>query len=454
MLVCADQSSGDGHTSRAELSRFALNYIASNDDALARVAIKVFTRDPTQSDTLLSNVVPWLQAKAPPTPQIKALKELAAALLQMPNAQALVGAMLSHESVVIKNAALEVLAASNGTALNPLWTRPLEEMWTTASVSPPLWIDAVKKLNTKDFESTLEKTASDPMQPLSLRSRALAATKGSGLTEETFQFLTTNLTNPTASNATRIQAASMLASRSITDEQMRALAAPLETVGPIELNEFLPVVRKCKSSECAKLIAQGIAKNPALASIQESAYRTAFSAHPPAIFESIILPAYEAASRVSESKKRELTPLAQQVISTGNAHKGRHIFESGMGSCSACHQVGDKGRSIGPNLSHIGAIRTERDLLESVMFPSNTLARDYETHVLETRDGQSLLGVIKSHTAEGLLLIDLSGQEKNVRHDQIIADTQLPTSLMPSGLDQTISKQDLCDLIAYLRSLQ
>ena len=62
--------------------------------------------------------------------------------------------------------------------------------------------------------------------------------------------------------------------------------------------------------------------------------------------------------------------------------------------------------------------------------------------------------MIKSHTAEGLLIVDVAGQEKNIPHNQIVSDTQLTTSLMPTGLDQTLQEQELCDLVAYLRSLK
>ncbi len=120
----------------------------------------------------------------------------------------------------------------------------------------------------------------------------------------------------------------------------------------------------------------------------------------------------------------------------------------------ACHKIGDFGRPIGPDLSHIGAIRNERDLLESILFPSQTLARDFEAHILETNDGQTTLGVIKSHTAEGLLMVDVAGQEKNIPHTQIVSDITLPTSLMPMGLDQTLPESELLDLVAYLRSLK
>ena len=65
-----------------------------------------------------------------------------------------------------------------------------------------------------------------------------------------------------------------------------------------------------------------------------------------------------------------------------------------------------------------------------------------------------MMGVIRSHTAEGLLVVDAAGQEKTIPHTTIIGDTQLTTSLMPMGLDQTLQEKELCDLVAWLRSLK
>ena len=197
-----------------------------------------------------------------------------------------------------------------------------------------------------------------------------------------------------------------------------------------------------------------MAKNPAIASQQESFYRTAFSDQPPEIFETIILPALRKANEVNDAKRRTLPLLADKAAASGHADDGRKIYESGKGTCIACHQIGDKGRPIGPNLSTIGAIRTERDLVESILFPSNTLARDYEAHVIETSSGETIVGVIKSHTAEGLLVVDVAGQEKNVPQTAITGDTTLTASLMPMGLDQTLNEQELLDLVKYLRSLK
>ena len=63
-----------------------------------------------------------------------------------------------------------------------------------------------------------------------------------------------------------------------------------------------------------------------------------------------------------------------------------------------------------------------------------------------------MIGIIKSHTAEGLLLVDIGGQEHDIRHEEITGDMVLPTSLMPVGLDQTLTEPELLNLVAYLRS--
>jgi putative heme-binding domain-containing protein len=109
---------------------------------------------------------------------------------------------------------------------------------------------------------------------------------------------------------------------------------------------------------------------------------------------------------------------------------------------------------MGPDLSHIGKIRGPRDLLESILLPNATIARDFETHVIETGDGQSHLGAIKNDGVESLVLIDLAGGEKPIPHAQIVGRTTLATSLMPAGLEQSFTEQQLLDLVAWLASLK
>lgn len=433
-------------------SGIASDHLDSLDPALAQVALRMVVAHPDADEWFTTKLEKWLIDEDLAPHQHTALLGYATALLNQPKTQALVTALLKHPSEAAQNTAIEIIASQPGTLSNTDWLAPLEKHLTT---SPgPRLLDAIKKLASSQFDSPLQALASDPAQPLSLRLKALDSQKKLTLTPETFSLLYSALTAAESSAAASIQAATMLAKAPLTPEQMTTLTPALSSVGPIELKELLALARKSKDLASFRALATALAANPALISQQESVYRTTFSTAPPEIFETLIHPAYAKAEEATETKKRQLSSLADKAATTGDPVKGRDLFAQGAGTCIACHKVGDLGRDIGPNLSHIGAIRTERDLLESILFPSNTLARDYEAHLFETRDGQSHLGVIRSHTAEGLRIIDVAGQEKTLPHTQIIADTPLPTSLMPMGLDQTLPEENLLHLTAYLRSLK
>ncbi len=394
----------------------------------------------------------WLKAADITQGRIAFIKLVASGHLAKLSTQSLITEMLGHGMVDVRMAALSILATQTSGITNEAWFPALDKL--LAESPTPLVFDAVKKLKTPHFDAALQAIANDTKRPLAIRLKALDSAKSVKLTGETFTMVEGVLADASSSSAAKIQAAGMIASAPLAKPQLLELAPLFATLGPVELKSLLGIVRKSKDLEVGSALAREIAKNPVIASQQESVYRTAFSDLPPEIFETIILPACNAAAAASEAKKRQLGPLADKVIASGNAVNGKKNFEIGKGTCIACHKIGSAGRPIGPDLSHIGAIRTERDLLESILFPSNTLARDYEAHVIETSDGQQTLGVIKSHTAEGLLLIDIAGQEKTIAHQTIAGDTTLITSLMPQGLDQTMPEADLLDLVAWLRSLK
>jgi len=431
---------------------FALAHLDSSDAELARVALSVVVRHDQFSGFVANHLMKWLEgANVSPT-RIAALQDCGVAMLNQPSIQELMTRMFSHNSSDVRLTALNILANQTTSTSNETWLPALDKL--LAEAPTPLVLDAIKKLKSPHFDTALQAIANDTKRPLAIRLKALDSAKTVKLTGETFDMVKNVLTDTGSSSAAKIQAAGMLAAAPMTKEQMPQIAPLLATVGPVELKTLLPLLKRHKDVEIAKTLAHEIAKNPAIASQQESLYRTALADLPPEIFETIILPAYNTAVAASEAKKRQLGPLADKVIASGNASKGAQHFKIGKGTCIACHKIGDVGRPIGPDLSHIGAIRTERDLLESILFPSNTLARDYEAHVIETSDGQQTLGVIKSHTAEGLLVADIAGQEKTIAHQMITGDTTLATSLMPMGLDQTMPEPELLDLVAWLRSLK
>ncbi len=430
----------------------ASDHLDSLNPELARVALNMVVAHSDADEWFTPKLEKWLVEEDLAPHQHAALRAYGAALITKPNTQRLVAALLRHPSEAARQSAVDILASQHEPVLNEAWLSPLQRLLDEAPSQRLL--DAIKALQSSSFDRQLQELAADAGQPVSIRLKALDSVKHLKLNATAFEFVLGALIDGSSSVAAGIQAAAMLAKAPLDSDQIMRVAPAFAAVGPVEIRELLKLARKVKDAGIARAFAVELVKNPALIGQQESLYRTAFSNAAPEIFEAVIHPAYARAEAGLEEKKRQLGELAGKAGKTGDPERGRQLFEQGAGSCLACHKVGETGRDVGPNLSHIGAIRTERDLLESILFPSNTLARDYEAHLFETRDGQTHLGVIRSHTAEGLLIVDVAGQEKVLPHTQIIAETVLPTSLMPMGLDQTLPETDLLHLTAYLRSLK
>jgi putative heme-binding domain-containing protein len=456
LLLIVQQQAEDSAKTNLNMG-IAAEHLDAADSDLARTALGIVIHHPDADETVAPVLQKWLGGGEVTPQRLLALENFCAALVAKPKTQKLLTSMLASQSLPVRDAALQVLSGQAISEVNPDWLPlldPGDQKTLNEGGRLPLLLSALKRLKSHPFDTSLQALADDEKQPLSLRLRALDSMKGRKMTEDTFELLKTVLTAVDSSSAARIQAAVMLAASPLTEAQVQALSPALATVGPVEMKELLPIIRKTKKVELGQVLANELVKNPALISQQESLYRTVFSNLPPKIFEETVLVARRNAEEMMDAKKRQLAPLADRASRQGNIVEGAKHFRAGKGSCMACHKIADFGRALGPDLSTIGGIRTERDLLESILFPNNTLARDYETHVLEMADGQSVMGVIRSHTAEGLLLLDLAGQEISLPHDRIISNTVLTTSLMPMGLDATMTEQELLDLVAYLRSLK
>jgi putative membrane-bound dehydrogenase-like protein len=429
----------------------ASDHLDSLNADLAREALKMVTAHPDADEWVTPRLKRWLEEGDLSAHQLEALKGYCLALSDQPLTRNLITAMLKHGSEGARQVALAAVAAHGGKP-EAGWARAVERVLRDAPGMAVL--EAARSLKSPALDKVLSGIAADETVSLTLRLKALEAMSALKLTDETFDLLVETAASAASPVAARILAVGMLARAPLAPEQAALLGRVIRAAGPVELKEIMPAIRKVKDAGVLSSLAEAVAASPVLVSQQESIYRTVFSHGDPALFETVIRPAYVAAEEGQQEKKLRLTPLAEEAVARGDASRGRELFAAGKGSCIACHKVGELGRDIGPNLSHIGSIRNARDLLESIIFPSATLARDYESHVFELRDGRNLLGVIRSHTAEGLTVADAAGQELMVPHKDVVARTTLAVSLMPAGLDETLTGQELLDLTAWLLSLR
>lgn len=137
---------------------------------------------------------------------------------------------------------------------------------------------------------------------------------------------------------------------------------------------------------------------------------------------------------------------------SGDIRRGQAIFNAAKANCRACHTIGYVGGKTGPDLTRIGSIRTEADLVESIVYPSASFVRSYEPERFELADGRTLNGNVKSDRGDAIVLTIAADREETIRKADIEKRIPGTVSVMPSGFDQQLSKQELADLVAFLKA--
>ena len=129
----------------------------------------------------------------------------------------------------------------------------------------------------------------------------------------------------------------------------------------------------------------------------------------------------------------------------------RVFFHPKSGGCSKCHRIDGRGADVGPDLSSIG--RTERrHILESILQPSNTVAPHYVAWHLETADGKVRTGMLLHTQLDEYTYLDPKGDRFKLKTGDLVEQRPLAVSIMPEGLIDRMTDQELRDLLAYLQA--
>src|SRR5437870_7150531 len=132
---------------------------------------------------------------------------------------------------------------------------------------------------------------------------------------------------------------------------------------------------------------------------------------------------------------------------TGDPGRGEAVFAT---NCASCHALGGQGYAVGPDLT---AFRTKgpQDFLLAILDPNAAIEPRFVNYQIETKDGRALSGVVKAETAASLTLVQGGGLEEKILRSDIAEIKASNLSLMPEGLEQGMTPQDLADLITYLK---
>ena len=300
--------------------------------------------------------------------------------------------------------------------------------------------------------STLSKplqqmAANDKIEPsLGLEAMGALLVSKPKLTEQQFDFIFTQLQSD-KEPPLRQQAANVLTQGDLSETQLLKISIDyLPGADAFILPRLLPVFRGSSNGQIGKALASTLMNSPILDSFSEESLQAIFANYP-----SEVDPLAEALiTKLSALQAHRLERLQaiEKQMPKGDLERGRVIY-FGKSVCFSCHTVGMEGGKLGPDLTSIQRDRSAHDLLESIVYPSATFAREYETYLIKTKTNE-YLGIIHENTPDAIVLGTSPQTTVRISKKDILSTEVSDVSMMPQGLDQLLSDQELADLMAFL----
>ena len=124
---------------------------------------------------------------------------------------------------------------------------------------------------------------------------------------------------------------------------------------------------------------------------------------------------------------------------------------SGRGA-AVCHQFDGRGGTIGPDLTNVDNSNSRERIITSILQPSREIAPHFQSWLLTTTDGKTLSGLRLAKAGDDGVepYADAEGREFTLKSEDIESRHASPISIMPDGLEATISIDDLRDLVTFL----
>lgn len=133
----------------------------------------------------------------------------------------------------------------------------------------------------------------------------------------------------------------------------------------------------------------------------------------------------------------------------GDATAGQTIFNV---ACSVCHQIGDTGNTIGPDLTAL-TDRSGPAMLTAVLDPNRAVEDKFLSYTAALKDGSEIAGLIVEESSGVIRLADATGQQHPIQRARLASLKSSGLSLMPEGFESAFNEKSMADLLAYLKGL-
>ncbi len=136
-----------------------------------------------------------------------------------------------------------------------------------------------------------------------------------------------------------------------------------------------------------------------------------------------------------------------KMMQDADVQRGLIVYEK---NCANCHQSGGRGYEVGPHLSTVKS-RGDGELIVSILDPNREVSPNYLTYMVATVEGLVYSGVVVSETGTNITMRGVDKNEVTIPRDEIEEFQSSGQSLMPIGLEKTITPREMADLLAFIK---
>jgi putative membrane-bound dehydrogenase-like protein len=450
-LISLDQMDGSP-LERAHISPF----LKQRDPELRKAALWVVSHHPDWSSEVITFLESRLRAPQFPASEREPTRDALLSFCGDTGVQNMVAGVLGDPNTPADRQ-LFLLDSVNGCTLKEFpaaWTAEIGKLLDAGSPLVRLRaVNVVREQQITSLDPQLQRIADDANAPADLRISALGSLVTHGpLNDSGLQFLVSHLKSTGRDAGLRIAAAHVIGNGRLTQEQLVELAhGPVEQVDSLVLPSLLNAYNDRHGEDVGQALIRGLLKAPGRLGEADAKRLEEILDHYPASVKTSAKPLLARMEALQKERLAHLKRLFPLLTAGGDVGRGRRIFFGDKVTCYKCHAIGEDGGRVGPDLTAIGAIRSGPDILEAIIFPSASFVPGFEPYNLETRNDM-IGGILKDETPDSVTVVTGADERVRVRRKDIVAMRPSSVSIMPDKLDESLTRMELTDLLAFLQA--
>ncbi|ADG67270.1 heme-binding protein [Planctopirus limnophila DSM 3776] len=438
--------------------------LSSGNTPLRQAAIQVLSRHPQWTAESIALIDEWFKSDQINEDRVQIIAGFVRTLQHEPQMQETISRNFQEQQLRSKTSRRALLIAVSKLEKANIpqgWLNGIEESLAAEDTEICMAaLDAVGKLSLLPLERSIRRIAQEPAREPQLRLKALRTltTLDKRLSDSEFEYLVSRLSAETPIRE-RITALDVIANTTHDEQRLSQLLPFVKVANPVELPYLLAAYVNCTNKEIIEQLVEALEVSSATPTLD--------------MIEQILKPHGEEVQRDAAPLLERLRKLKNDQLirlneweqriegHKGDSERGRLLFMN-KAQCHLCHVTDSQDKvnspaKIGPDLAAIGEIRTRRELLEAILFPSASFARGFEPIVVTLQDGRVWTGLAGKETTEEFILTTIQDNkpvEKMIRRNEIEEVAVGRVSAMPNGLEQPLTAQEFADLMTFLQNLR